>query len=50
MGKTEAVRSAGGWHPGQPDGELEDFFIRAKRANLKVATCDVYVSPTTFVK
>ena len=45
MGDTAAVKLAGGWDSRQPyNGYSEEFFIRAKRAKLKVAKCAVHVS------
>ena len=45
MGRTSAVKLAGGWDSRQPYNELsEEFFIKAKRANLKVVKCNVHVS------
>ncbi|KAL5250742.1 hypothetical protein ACHWQZ_G016469 [Mnemiopsis leidyi] len=44
MGRTSAVKLAGGWDSRQPYNELsEEFFIKAKRANLKVVKCNVHV-------
>ena len=45
MGDTAAVKLAGGWDSHQPyNGYSEEFFLRAKRAKLKVAKCGMHVS------
>ena len=45
MGDTAAVKLAGGWDSHQPyNGYSEEFFLRAKRAKLKVSKCGMHVS------
>ena len=38
LARTEKVKSFGGWNPELKGGEHQNFFIRAKLANLKVGT------------
>ena len=44
MGKTDKIKSFGGWDPRLKYNEHEDFFIRAKTAQLKIVNCNVFVS------
>ena len=39
MGNVADVRGAGGWDPALKYNEHIDFFIRLKRAKLKVLNC-----------
>ncbi len=44
VGRTVRVREMGGWDARLKMGEHQDFFLRAKRAQLGVAVCPTYAA------